>query len=243
MIALGSWGLRAVGLQRWYPTQRLHSLSWLLALVLPPGLSLALVWACLSPALPNLHRTPRPPTPSQEHHCISNLHHSAFPSTHTAAAQPNAGMSWQAHCPDCEPGHRADTNTTFLLQFEPLTHIHVFLCICCCFCLKVLHSYSHTHTNTHTHSVQSRLTLEALSYAAMPITEQMTLCCVACCHSELSYSPHLQLSQTIFFLAVPVNEENPFICFFLNSGKGPTFPIFNSPPFSLLSRNKIISKW
>lgn len=140
MIRLGSQELRAVGLQSWYPTQRLHSLSWLLAPVLPSGLSLALVWACLSPALPNPHHIP------EEHHCISDLRHSAaLCQVHTPAAQPNPGMTWQAHCPDCE--QRLTPNTTnpscdllSLLRFQGLMLIFLFISICC----RFGHCFTHT---------------------------------------------------------------------------------------------------
>lgn len=71
--------------------------------------------------------------------------------------------------------------------------IFLFTSMGCCF----------WHWFSHSFHPKSFDTGRPLSYALMPITEQMTLCCVACCHSEPSYAPHLQLSQTLFFSWCP----------------------------------------
>lgn len=102
--------------------------------------------------------------------------------------------------------------------------IFLFTSVGCCF----------WHWFSHSFHPKSFDTGSPLSYALMPITEQMTLCCVACCHSEPSYTPHLQLSQTLFSLGVPVSEESSFICLCPSWGKGPTFPIFRFPFFFFL---------
>ncbi|CAB1435673.1 unnamed protein product [Pleuronectes platessa] len=59
---------------------------------------------------------PHPPSPPPRSITASLICTTLLFQAHTPAALPNAGMTRQAHCPDCEPGHLADTNTTFLLQ-------------------------------------------------------------------------------------------------------------------------------
>lgn len=183
-----TWRPRCVGVYRaGIHTHRLHSLTWLLLLALPSGLSLALVWACLSSVLPNLHHLP------SEHHCISELHHSAvLCQVHTPTAQRNPGVTRQPH-PTRKRLKLTTLSCDLLFNILHLEEQTLILClhIRCSFCL----THSHTSILRKTHSAQF--------YAPMPITEQMTSCCVARCHSEFSCTPHLQLSQT---QSAPVSE-------------------------------------